>query len=149
MWSCLLVYWARLVKNLWGGKKKRREKQRCTGQLDFSLVSCGILYGSDCVGLYHRTILNYLNPLKVYLIINSCIHDNGPSGEGFSKTCPVYRYSHAVVHEPSLQVFWYRHSLIMFNCLLICIPLSSSCYGLWIVCRGRDAATVIQISPLF
>lgn len=97
--------------------KKRREKQRCTGQLDFSLVSCSILYSSDCVGLYHRTILNYFNPLKVYLIINSRILDNGPSGEGFTETCPVYRYSYAVVHEPSLQVFWYRHSFIMFNCL--------------------------------
>lgn len=90
----------------------------------------GLLYRSNCVGLYHRTVLNYFNPLKIYLILNSGVHDNGPPGEAFTETCPVYRYSSAVVHDPSLQVFWYRHSFIMFNCLLIFIPLSSSYYGL-------------------
>lgn len=97
------------MKNLFLKKKKkmkeRREKQRCTGQLDFSLVSCSILYFPDRVGLYGRTILSYFKPLKFYLIASSRIFDNGPSGEGFTETCPVYLHSYAVVHEPSLQVF--------------------------------------------
>lgn len=50
---------------------QRREKQRCTGQLDNSSVSCGILLVSDCIQLYHKMILNYFKPLKFYLIVSN------------------------------------------------------------------------------
>lgn len=49
----------------------RREKQRCTGHLDNSLVYCSILFVSDCIPLYCRIDLNYFNLLKLYLILSN------------------------------------------------------------------------------
>lgn len=46
---------------------------------------------SDCIPFYHKIILNYFKPLKLYLIISN--HKLGlppPLSVGFTETCPVY-----------------------------------------------------------
>lgn len=147
-WSCLLVFWARLVKTC--NKKGEAEMHWTVGQL-IGLVRH--LLVSDCIPLYHRMILNYYKSLKLYLISNHKLGMAPLLPVGFTETCPVYLLLTVTLeHEPSLQVFGIGIPLLCwFNCLLdfLFIPLSSSCYDLWNVCYHMDAATVTQTSLPF
>lgn len=69
-------------------KKGEAEMHWTVGQLIGLLRH---LFVSDCIPLYHRMILNYLKPLKLYLIISN--HKLGMApllSVVFTETCPVY-----------------------------------------------------------
>lgn len=87
MWSssCLLVFWARLVKTC--NKKGEAEMHWTVGQL-IGLVWHPLV--SDCIPLYHRRILNYYKSLKLYLISNHKLGMAPLLPVGFTETCPVY-----------------------------------------------------------
>lgn len=88
MWSssCLLVFWARLVKTC--NKKGDAVMHWTVGQL------IGLLqhpFVSDCIPLCRRMILNYFKPLKLYLIISNHKLEMAPLlSVVFTEICPVY-----------------------------------------------------------
>lgn len=70
MWSssCLLVFWARLVKTC--NKKGEAEMHWTAGQL-IGLLQHPFLF-SDCIPLYHRMIFKlFFKPLKLYRIVSN------------------------------------------------------------------------------